>query len=64
MNSKPWYTSKTLWFNVLAFIAAVVASFGYSGQLPAEWEQYVGVAVALANILLRLVTKQPVTLRR
>lgn len=64
MNSKPWYMSKMFWFNVLAFAAAVAVSFGYTGQLPAEWEQYVGVFVAVINILLRFVTKTPITLRR
>lgn len=63
-NSKPWYMSKVFWFNMLALIASILANFGYSGELPADWEQYVGVIVAVANILLRFVTKRPITLRK
>jgi len=59
MEAKKWYLSKTFWFNVFAFVAAVLVGFGYSGELPAEWEQYVVIAVAVVNLVLRLVTKQP-----
>ena len=57
---KKWYTSKTLWFNVLALVAVVAASFGYTGELPAEWAVFAPAIVALINLCLRFVTKQPV----
>ena len=57
---KKWYTSKTLCFNVLALVAIVAASFGYTGEIPAEWAVFVPAIVALINICLRFVTKQPV----
>jgi uncharacterized membrane protein len=57
---KKWYLSKTLWFNVLALVAVVSASFGYTGELPAEVMVYVPAIVALINLVLRFVTKEPV----
>ena len=53
MDSKPWYTSKTLWVNAIAFIALLLQSkFGFVLGPEAE----IGI-IAIANILLRLVTK-------
>ena len=57
---KKWYTSKTLWFNSLALFAVVAGSFGFSGELPAEWAVFVPAIVAVINVILRLVTKEPV----
>lgn len=54
MDSKPWYTSKTLWVNAIAFAALLLQSFG-TGFVIAPEEQ-AGILVVL-NILLRLVTK-------
>ena len=54
MDSKPWYISKTLWVNAIAFAALLLQSFG-TGFVIAPEEQ-VGILVVL-NILLRLVTK-------
>jgi len=60
MDGKPWYSSKTVWFNVLALVVAVAATFGYSGELPAHWAQLVPAIVAGVNLLLRWITKQPI----
>ena len=50
---KPWYTSKTLWVNALAAVAAGVQShYGY--VVPPEIQAYALIAV---NGLLRLITK-------
>ena len=59
MGAKSWFLSKTLWFNVLALLTMVVASFGYTGELPAEWAVFVPAIVALVNLVLRFATKQP-----
>ncbi len=57
---KSWYLSKTLWFNALAFVVAVAASFGFSGELPANTEVYVLPVVAAINFGLRFLTTQAV----
>lgn len=63
MEGKPIYKSKTFWFNLLAFIAAIAGAFGYSGQVPEEWKVFIPAIVALINIVLRTVTKEPVRLK-
>lgn len=67
MESKPFYASKTFWFNVLAVLVLIAGNFGYSGEIPGEWTEYVNVFVpafvALVNLVLRFITKQPVSLR-
>lgn len=63
MDTKIAWTSKTLWFNVLALICAVAVAFGYQGELPEEWKTWVTVIVTIINIILRFITKQPVALK-
>ena len=54
MDTKRWYTSKTLWLNLLA-IAALVAQreFGYVLDTEAQ-----AVILATINLILRIVTKK------
>ena len=59
-EKKAWYASKTVWFNALAFAVAVAAAFGYDGEVSDEVIGYVPVAVAVVNIILRLVTKKAI----
>lgn len=54
MDSKPWYTSKTLWVNAIAFVALVIQSFGTGFVIGPE--EQIGI-LAVINILLRLITK-------
>jgi membrane protein YdbS with pleckstrin-like domain len=58
--TKKWYQSKTLWFNLLALVAAVAANYGYTGELSPEWEVFAPVIVVVVNLVLRLVTKEPI----
>lgn len=59
--SKPWYTSKTVWANLIGVLAAVAASFGL--DIGAEEQGALSVAIlAVVNIVLRLVTNKGVTL--
>lgn len=61
MESKSIFTSKTFWVNVVAFGAAVAGAFGIDLGLDAETQTaIVGGAMAVANIVLRLVTKESV----
>ena len=54
MDPKPWYASKTLWVNAIAFVALLVQSFGTGFVIGAE--EQVGI-LAVLNLVLRLVTK-------
>jgi hypothetical protein len=62
MDSKPWYQSKTIIVNVLAGIAAVTGAFGLDLGLDAEAQAALATGIlAVVNIVLRVVTKGPVT---
>lgn len=60
---KPWYRSKTVWVNGIAVLAAVAdAALGMDlipGPTAAAW---VAAALAGANLFLRKVTTEPITL--
>lgn len=58
MDGKKWYTSKTLWANALALIGMVVQ--GATGSEVFNVEAQAGI-LAFINVILRLVTKEPVT---
>jgi len=61
---KKWYGSKTIWFNALAFILAVgipvLGQYGYTGELSPDLGLFVVPAIALVNLVLRFLTKEPI----
>lgn len=62
VTPKPFWASKTLWVNVLAFAAAVTGALGLDLGLDAETQASLVVGImAVVNIVLRLITKAPVT---
>ncbi len=61
--SKEFWKSKTFWVNVVALATSVLAAFGLVGELDAAWEPFVVPIIALVNLILRFVTKQPISLR-
>ena len=61
MDVKPFWKSKTFYFNLLALIVAIATAFGYTSFTPdAKTGEYALVAVTLINLLLRFITSQPV----
>ena len=60
--SKPFYASKTFWFNVIAFVVlGVLPNFGFVPVVPAGWEPFVLPVVLVVNLILRFITKQPIS---
>lgn len=60
-DTKSWYLSKTLWVNIIAGIATVSTAFGLDlGLDPDKQVALVGGIMAVANIVLRLITSAPV----
>lgn len=60
--AKAWYESKTLWLNALGLIIMIVGIILDSQEvlaLPPQAGAYLGVALAIANALLRFVSNQP-----
>lgn len=62
---KPWYKSKTVWFNILTIAGAVLGGAG--GFLPALGPvvspavyQWVLFGVGFTNVLLRAITTGPI----
>ena len=54
---KLWYTSRTLWANLLVVIALVVTNI--TGNNPLTAEAQIGI-LGLINLILRAITKQPI----
>lgn len=54
VESKPWYTSKTIWVNALGLVAMIVPQ---SSAFISEHFSAVGIGWSLINVVLRLVTK-------
>lgn len=63
MDSKPWYASKTIWVNIVAFVATMAMVFGVDlpFELTAEVQaEIVAAIMAVVNIVLRFVTDTPI----
>ena len=54
MQNKPWYQSKTLWFNILGGLGAMFGPGAMFGHVLAPEE--VGAVMGVVNIALRLAT--------
>ena len=62
MTAKPWYRSKTIWFNaaVVVFGALAANQEQLRPLLSAQTYSVLGMVVGLVNTMLRLVTTQPI----
>lgn len=45
--------NKTIAFNIVALIVAVLGAFGYTGELPETWMAFVVPIVLLINLALK-----------
>mgnify|MGYP007047823503 CR=1 FL=1 len=64
-DSKPAWASKTLWVNLIALLVSVGAAFGVDLGLDTEAQaSLVGGIMAVVNIVLRVMTTQPVTVKK
>lgn len=61
MDSKKWYTSKTVWFNILSGVVAIcgVLAAPDAGISP-KYASIFTTVVMVANIFLRLISGQPI----
>jgi membrane protein YdbS with pleckstrin-like domain len=63
-EAKPFWKSKTFWFNVLALLLTVASAFGYQDFKPDPWVQDLAtVIIIVVNLILRFVTSTPVRFR-
>ncbi len=76
MQTKSVFTSKVLWFNLLALVVMVATLFGYNGQIVTDGQpgwisqasnliQVAGPYIILSvNFILRFFTKAPVAVAK
>lgn len=58
-SSKPWYKSKTLWFNLIGGIGAVAVIGGFDLGLTPETQAKAAAGIlAVVNFALRFLTTQ------
>lgn len=62
--SKPFLTSRTVWVNVITAIVAFVALPEFQQVVGPDAIRYVVVIQAALNVVLRVITTQPVSLSR
>ena len=56
---KPWFASKTIWANIVAFAATAAVIAGVDvGLTPEVQAEIVAAVLAGVNVVLRLITKQ------
>ena len=60
--SKTWWQSKTIWANVIAFVATIAGMFGFDwGLTPEVQAQIVAAVMAVVNVVLRFITDKPIS---
>lgn len=58
---KNWYESKSIWAQVVAFIATMTTLFGIDLQLTPEVQTAIAAGVqAIVAVVMRFVTKDPI----
>jgi len=58
-NGKPWYKSKTIWFNIVSLVTILLSFKGV--ELTEDEKTVIATAIiTIVNIILRLVTHEPV----
>lgn len=60
-TSKPWYTSKTIWLNVISAILAIVGALQTSIPITPTIASAFAGTVTVLNIVLRLLSGAPIT---
>jgi len=61
--TKPIWKSKTFWFNTVSGILTGIEVAGVTDMLSAGQQSSLAIGVIVANIILRWLTVQPVTIR-
>jgi lysylphosphatidylglycerol synthetase-like protein (DUF2156 family) len=58
-GSKAWWTSKTIWANLIALIGSIVLSMGFD---PGRWGEISTVVLAAVNVVLRFYTNEEISI--
>lgn len=55
-EKKPWYKSRTYWFNIFAGFIALLAMPEFAAVLPEEWLKWIALSNVVGNMLVRNIT--------
>ncbi len=61
---KSLFASRTFWFNAAAGIVAILSASDVVKIIPTRYGPITSAAVAIINIILRLYTSEPVTIKQ
>jgi hypothetical protein len=61
MESKKWYTSKTVWVSLIIFFGSILSALNVINLDLSPDAAWVGIAWSVIQMGLRLITKQPVS---
>jgi hypothetical protein len=56
--TKVWWTSKTIWMNLIALVGSILIGIGFDSG---RWAEISTVSLAVVNLILRLYTREPIT---
>ena len=59
MNGKSPFASRTLWVNIITIAIDAIGHF--TDTIPASAQPYIAMGLAVANIVLRFLTNQPLS---
>lgn len=63
MEAKSIFASRTVWATLIAFVATMAGAFGLDLGLDADTQSaIVGGIMAVVGLVMRLLTKQPVSI--
>jgi hypothetical protein len=54
MEAKPWYQSKTVWFNIITTTLAILSLTQFGDIIPPSFAKYVAFLNAAGNVILRI----------
>ena len=57
-GTKVWWTSKTIWMNLIALVGSIFIAIGFD---PGRWAEISTVSLAVVNLILGLYTREPIT---
>ena len=61
MSTKPWYLSKTVWFNVITIVVGIIGQVTDAFTLNAQTLKVFGIVLSVGNVLLRFLTTSTLT---
>ncbi len=65
MDLKEFWKSKTFWFNVLSLVVLIANGFGFVNfAADPKLAEYAAAFITIANVILRFMTSQPLSLRK